>query len=186
MGYTYNTILNKNIFLKYKSKSYHSNNYSQFSTSFSQVKRILHRIYIDLVIFVCTKVRYLTRLEEENSNLTKIKVDKVLRLMGDIRTEVTSNNAMPSGVVLLVELLLNVSSNILLDVIFVEGDSSASDSVLLHLFTHISILNDGLTFSTHNLQNCERDTMCSVSLCCMSQLDTNISRFDRFNNKNIF
>ena len=55
----------------------------------------------------------LTRLEQQNCNLAKIEINKVLRFVGDIGAKVAADNAVPSGVVLLVKFLLNVSRNIL-------------------------------------------------------------------------
>ena len=45
----------------------------------------------------------------------------MLGLVSDVRSEVTSNNAMPCGVVLFVELLLDVRSNVFLNVVLLEG-----------------------------------------------------------------
>jgi hypothetical protein len=45
--------------------------------------------------------------------LTEIKINEVLRLMSYIRSKIAANDAMPSGVVLLVKLLLDISGNIL-------------------------------------------------------------------------
>jgi hypothetical protein len=50
-------------------------------------------------------VLLLTALEEEDSDLTKVEIDEILRLMRHIRTEVATHDAMPRRVVLLVELL---------------------------------------------------------------------------------
>merc|ERR1719329_376117 len=47
-----------------------------------------------------------TTLEEEDGDLTEIEVDEVLGLVGDVGTEVSTNDTMPGGVVLLVELFL--------------------------------------------------------------------------------
>ena len=44
-------------------------------------------------------------LEEQNGNLAEVEVDKVLGLVCDVRAKVAANNAVPSGVVLLVKLL---------------------------------------------------------------------------------
>ena len=63
----------------------------------------------------------LSALEEKNGNLAKIEVDEVFGLVGNVRSEVPSDNAMPCGVVLLVEFLLDVCGNVLLDVVFLEG-----------------------------------------------------------------
>ena len=52
--------------------------------------------------------------------MAEVEVDEMLRLVGYIGSEVTSNNAMPCGVVLLVELFLDVGGDILLDVVFLK------------------------------------------------------------------
>jgi hypothetical protein len=83
-------------------------------------------------------------LEKEDSNLTEIEVDEVLGLVGHIWAEVTADNAMPGGVVLLVEFLLDESCNILLNVELLEGLGGDVDSVLLHIFGHVCVLHNGL------------------------------------------
>ena len=45
----------------------------------------------------------------------------MLRLVRDVRAEVAPNNAVPGGVVLLVELLLDVCRNILLNVVLLKS-----------------------------------------------------------------
>ena len=55
-------------------------------------------------------------LEEEDSNLSEVEVDEVLGLVSDVGAEVPSHDAMPGGVVLLVELLLDESGDVLLNV----------------------------------------------------------------------
>ena len=85
--------------------------------------------------------------EEEDSNLTEVEVDEVLGLVGDVGTEVSSHNAMPGWVVLLVELLLDEGGDILLDVELLEGLGGDIDSILLHVFGHISVLDDSLSIS---------------------------------------
>lgn len=64
--------------------------------------------------------------------MSKVEVDEVFRLVSHVTTEVTANDAvpdrgrirgkgegdhLPSGIVLLVELLLDVGGNVLLDVV---------------------------------------------------------------------
>lgn len=45
--------------------------------------------------------------------MSQVEVDEVLRLVRYVRAEVTADDAVPGGVVLLVELLLDVGSDIL-------------------------------------------------------------------------
>uniref|UniRef100_A0A8C3KMX1 Dynein light chain n=1 Tax=Calidris pygmaea TaxID=425635 RepID=A0A8C3KMX1_9CHAR len=71
----------------------------------------------------------LTRLEKENRDLAEVEVDEVLGLMSHVAAKVPSHDAVPSGVVFLVKLL----SNILLDVVLLQGLSRALHSILLHL-----------------------------------------------------
>jgi hypothetical protein len=52
---------------------------------------------------------------------------------------------MPGGVVFLVELLLDVGGNIFFDIEFFQCNIGAIDGVLLHLFVHISMLNNCLS-----------------------------------------
>ena len=80
-------------------------------------------------------------LEQENSDLAKVEVDEVLGLVGDIGSEIAAHNAMPGGVVLLVELLLNVGSDVLLNVVLLQSLGGAVNSVLLHLLAHVSVLD---------------------------------------------
>ena len=95
-------------------------------------------VYVHVKVFVC-----LTALEEKDSYLSKVKVDKVPCFVGDIRAKVAADNAMPSWVVLLVELLLDVRRNILFDVVLFQCLSGAIYSVLLHLLRHVGILDHG-------------------------------------------
>ena len=73
------------------------------------------------------------RLEKKDGNLTKIEVDEVLGLVGDVGTEVSAHNAVPCGVVLLIELLLDEGSNVLLNIELLECLGSNIDSILLHV-----------------------------------------------------
>ena len=52
---------------------------------------------------------------------TKVKIDEVLCLVCNVGAEVAAHDAVPRGGVLLVELLLHVGSNVLLDVVLLEG-----------------------------------------------------------------
>ena len=52
---------------------------------------------IDSGVFLVTY--YLARLEQKNRNLTKIEINEMLRLVRHVRTEIASNDTMPSGIV---------------------------------------------------------------------------------------
>merc|ERR1712035_100211 len=87
----------------------------------------------DIVVLLCTA---LSRLEEENGDLSKIEVDKVFRLVGHVRSKVASDNAMPGWAVFFVEFLF--------DVVFLECLSGAFDGIGLHILGHVRILDNGL------------------------------------------
>lgn len=72
----------------------------------------------------------------------------MLGLVGDIAAEVPSDDAVPGWVVLLVELFLDESGDVLLDVELLEGLVSAVNSILLHLLVHISMLDHSLSVSS--------------------------------------
>ena len=67
----------------------------------------------------------------------------MLGLVRHIRAEVTADDAMPGGVVLLVEFFLDESGDILLNVELLECLSGDVDSVLLHIFGHVSVFHNG-------------------------------------------
>jgi len=75
--------------------------------------------------------------------LAEVEVDEVLRLMGDVASEVSSHDAMPGGIILLVKLLLDVCSNILLYVELFYGLGGTINRILLHLLRHVDILYYG-------------------------------------------
>eukprot|EP00455_Lapot_gusevi_P003770 TRINITY_DN1152_c0_g1_i13.p1 TRINITY_DN1152_c0_g1~~TRINITY_DN1152_c0_g1_i13.p1 ORF type:complete len:127 (-),score=0.67 TRINITY_DN1152_c0_g1_i13:76-456(-) len=89
----------------------------------------------------------LSGLEEKNSDLAEVEVDEVLRLVGDIAAEVTANDAVPRGVVLLVELLLDVGGDVLLNVELLHGLGRDLDGVGLHVLGHIGVLDNCLAVS---------------------------------------
>ena len=65
--------------------------------------------------------------------MTKVEVDEVLGLVGYVGTEVAAYDAVPCGVVLLVEFFLDEGGDVLLDVKLLEGLGADVDSVLLHV-----------------------------------------------------
>merc|ERR1740123_1300643 len=83
----------------------------------------------------------LSALEEEYCDLAKVEVDEMSGLMSDVGTKVPSNNAVPCGVVLFVKLLLDVSCNVLLNVVLLQSLGGAVDGILLHFLGHVRILD---------------------------------------------
>lgn len=81
--------------------------------------------------------------------MTQVEVDEVLGFVGDIRSEVPSNDAMPGWVILFVELFLDESGNIFFDVVFIKSLNGCIDGIILHLLGHVRILDNGLLVSTH-------------------------------------
>jgi len=82
--------------------------------------------------------------EEEDGHLTEVEVDEVLRLVRDVRAEVAAHDAVPSGIVLFVELLLDVAGDVFLDVVLLQRLSRAVHGILLHVFCHVGIFNHSL------------------------------------------
>ena len=92
------------------------------------------------------------RLEEKNSDLAKVEIDEVLGLVGHVRAEVTADDAVPRRVVLLVELLLDESGDVLLNVELLKGLSGNVNSVLLHVLGHVCVLNNCLSVCHSDLR----------------------------------
>jgi len=82
--------------------------------------------------------------EEKDGHLTEVEVDEVLRLVRDVRAEVAAHDAVPSGIVLFVELLLDVAGDVFLDVVLLQRLSRAVHGILLHVFCHVGIFNHSL------------------------------------------
>ena len=96
--------------------------------------------------FLYNNSLFLTRLEQQDGNLSQIEVDKVFGLVCDVAAKVAANNAMPCWVVLFVEFLFNVGGNVLLNVVLFECLRWAVDSVLLHVLGHVGVLNNSFAF----------------------------------------
>lgn len=62
--------------------------------------------------------------------------------MGNIAPKVLSDNDVPSWTMSSVELLLDLGSDVLLDVVFLEGGGRDIDALLLHLLAHVNIFDD--------------------------------------------
>ena len=86
-----------------------------------------------------------TWFEQENGYLSHVEVNEVLGLVGNIWTEVSSDYTVPGGVVLLIKFLLDICSDIFFDVELFQGYVCAIDSILLHLFVHVGMLDDGFS-----------------------------------------
>lgn len=110
-------------------------------------------------------LRILARFEEQNGNLAHVEVDEVLRLVGHITkmwiewgsasnilpAKIPAHNAMPCWVVHPVEFLLDVRSNVFLNVKFLHRVLSAINRLLLHLLSHVGILYNSLLWGSVTL-----------------------------------
>lgn len=64
--------------------------------------------------------------------------------MCHIAPKVLAHNDMPGRAMASVKFLLDLCGNVLLDVVFLESSGRDVDAFLLHVLTHIDILDDGL------------------------------------------
>lgn len=104
----------------------------------------------------------LTALEKQYCHLTQVEVDEVARLVGHVRSEIASHDAVPRRIVLLVELLLYIRRYVLqtktnkkqhrnetksiftaylFNIILFDRLRGAVHCVLLHVFAHVGVLD---------------------------------------------
>jgi len=69
-------------------------------------------------------------LEKKNGHLAEVVVDEVLRLVRNVRAEIAAHDAMPGGIVLLVEFLLDVTGDVFLDVVLLQRLRRAIHGIL--------------------------------------------------------
>ena len=84
-----------------------------------------------------------SRFEQQDGHLSEVEVNEVLRFVRDVTSEVPSHNAVPRGVVFLVELFLDEGRDVLLDVVLLERLRGAVHGVLLHVLRHVGVLDHG-------------------------------------------
>jgi len=68
--------------------------------------------------FPFSRLSFLSALEKQNRHLAQIKVDEMFSFVRHVRTEIASNDTMPSRIVFLIEFLFDIRRDILFDVIF--------------------------------------------------------------------
>ena len=68
-------------------------------------------------------------------------------LLRDIAPEIPANDSVPRGVVLFIEFFLEISGNVLFNVVFFKGLSGTVHGILLHVFTHVSLFKHSLLFA---------------------------------------
>ena len=69
--------------------------------------------HLESIVNKSISFSFLSTLEEKNRDLSQVKINKMFRLMCDIRAEISPYNNMPRRIVFLVELPLNVRRHIL-------------------------------------------------------------------------
>lgn len=69
------------------------------------------------------------------------------RFVRDVRAKVPADDAVPGGVVLFVEFLLDVRGDVLFDVVLFQGLRRTVHRVLLHLLAHVGVLDDCLAIA---------------------------------------
>ena len=94
--------------------------------------------------FVFSFLFFLAALEEQHGDLTKVEVQEAVSVMGHEAAKVAADDAVPRGLVLFIELLLDVGSNILLNVEFLHRLQRHLNRIRLHVLRHVGVLDGGL------------------------------------------
>ena len=81
------------------------------------------------------------RAPDQDAYLAPVHEDEALALVGDICAKATAYDTVPRWQVHLVKLCLDDLSDIVKDAALLEGKGDAIDSVLLHWFVHVGILD---------------------------------------------
>lgn len=76
--------------------------------------------------------------------MADVEVDKVLGFVGYEASKVLPHNDVPRRAMPSVELLLDLCSDIFLNGVFLESCCGDLHALLLHLFYHINVFDDGL------------------------------------------
>lgn len=64
--------------------------------------------------------------------------------MSNVAPKVLSDDDVPGGTVAFIELFLDLGGDVFLDGVFFEGCRCDIDALLLHLFCHVDVFDDGL------------------------------------------
>lgn len=102
-------------------------------------------VVVGLLKIGCCCCCCLAALKEQDGDLSQVEVDKMARLVRNVGAKVPADDAVPGGVVLLVELLLYIRGYVLFDIVFLDSLSGTVDCVLLHLLGHVSVLDNSLS-----------------------------------------
>ena len=81
------------------------------------------------------------RAPDQDAYFAPVHEDEALALVGDICAKATAYDTVPRWQVHLVKLCLDDLSDIVEDAALLEGKGDAIDSVLLHWFVHVGILD---------------------------------------------
>ena len=81
------------------------------------------------------------RAPDQDAYFAPIHEDEALALVGDVCAKATANDTVPGRQVHLVKLCLDDLSDVVQDAALLEGKSDAIDSVLLHRFVHVGVLD---------------------------------------------